>query len=65
MEPQLHLKLINARKLSVDRIVDSRGIMYLGDAVQQFDGTWRCLANVAGALCVVVVRIREGLAQQP
>lgn len=60
METQLHLQLIDARKLSVDRIVDARGIMYLGDAIQQFDGTWRCLANVGGALCVVEVLIKEG-----
>jgi hypothetical protein len=64
MESQLSLQLIAPRKLSVDRVVDTRGIMYLGDAVQQFDGTWRCLANVAGALCLVEVTIKEMGAKQ-
>lgn len=65
---QLPLKLSNPRRLNVDRILGAQSrrykdeyyIQYIGEAVQQFDGTWRCLANVGGALCVVEVSITEG-----
>jgi hypothetical protein len=32
------------------------GIEYLGKARKQ-DGEWRCLANVEGSLCLVVVKL--------
>jgi hypothetical protein len=54
---QLELRLINPKEVNVDGVMDSKGIVFLGKATQQFDGTWRCLANVAGALCLVEVRI--------
>jgi len=44
-------------ELDVDGRVDSRGIVFIGKAGRQPDGTWRCLANVGGALCVVEVKI--------
>ena len=34
------------------------GIQYLGKARRTFDGRWRCLANVGGALCLVEVTVR-------
>lgn len=47
-------------EVDVDGRVDDRlGIQYFGKAGLQPDGTWRCLANVGGALCVVEVSIRE------
>lgn len=44
--------------INVDGLVDSKGIQYIGKATQQLDGTWRALANVGGALCLVEVNIR-------
>ena len=37
----------------VDGYVDDKGIEYIGKAYEMSDGTWRCLANVLGALCLV------------
>jgi hypothetical protein len=34
------------------------GIQYWGKATRQPDGTYRCLANVEGSLCVVEVNIK-------
>jgi hypothetical protein len=33
-------------------------IVYIGKATKMEDGTWRCLANVEGSLCLVEVNIR-------
>ena len=46
---QLALRLPNPPTIEVDGRFDSQcdGIQYLGRATMQFDGTWRCLANVA------------------
>lgn len=63
---QLELILRNPKRISVEGMVDEKTktrdggyrIVYMGEAVQQFDGTFRCLANVYGALCVVEVSIR-------
>ncbi len=33
-------------------------IQLMGKASLQPDGTWRCLANVGGALCLVQVKVR-------
>ena len=54
---QLDLTLPSPRILRVEGYTDANGIRFLGDAEQQFDGTWRCLANVGGALCLVEVRV--------
>lgn len=54
---QLALKLREPTQLDIDGYVDSRGVRYLGKAVQQFDGTWHALADVFGCLCLVEVRI--------
>ena len=32
-------------------------VQYIGKARQQSDGTWRCLANVEGCLCIVQVKV--------
>ena len=37
----------------VDGHVDRRGVQYIGKATRQPYGTWQCLANVGGALCIV------------
>jgi hypothetical protein len=46
----------------VDGMRDSRdeGIEYWGRATLQWDGTWRCYANVHGALCIVEVNLKLG-----
>lgn len=33
------------------------GLVLMGTATKMQDGTWRCLANVGGALCLVEVSI--------
>jgi hypothetical protein len=48
----------NVTEIDLDGHVDARGVQYVGNAAKQADGTWRCLAVVGGALCVVEVRIR-------
>lgn len=46
-------------EVDVDGMFDERRqIQYLGKARKQPDGTWRCLANVGGCLCLVEVKIR-------
>jgi hypothetical protein len=54
---QLSLKPVPPKEVDVDGLVDSKGVVFIGKATQQFDGTWRCLANVGGALCLVEVRL--------
>lgn len=51
----------DATEVDVDNYVDSHGIRYLGKAVKGTDGRWRCLADVAGALCRVEVSITFGV----
>ena len=34
-------------------------ISYIGKATKQLDGSWRCLANVGGKLCLVEIKIKE------
>ncbi len=47
--------------MNLDGVKDSKlPIWYIGEAAKQPDGTWRCLANVEGMLCVVEVTIRYG-----
>jgi hypothetical protein len=48
---------IKVTEIDVDGHIDEKGIRYLGKAAKQPDGTWRCLADVGGALCLVEVRI--------
>jgi len=52
-------------EVDVDGIVDERGIRYLGTAVMQEDGTFRCLAALTpdGPLCLVEVRLKAGSAR--
>lgn len=64
---QLDLKLRNPDRVNVNDMIDERtknrygepSIRYIGEAVQQFDGTYRCLADVRGSLCVVEVKIKR------
>lgn len=44
-------------ELDVDGKIDAKGVVFIGKASRQPDGTWRCLANVGGALCIVEVKI--------
>ncbi len=45
-------------ELDVDRQLDeTKQVMYIGKAKRVADGTWRCLAAVYGALCVVEVQV--------
>jgi hypothetical protein len=48
---------IEPDEVDVDGVVDARGVQFIGRAARQPDGTWRCLANVAGALCIVEVKV--------
>lgn len=46
------------KQVKVDGIVDeARNVQYIGVATHYFDDVYRCLANVAGCLCVVEVRL--------
>lgn len=47
------------REIDVDGHIDARkdGIKFIGKAVHVFDNTYRCLAEVAGAVCVVEVSV--------
>jgi hypothetical protein len=57
---QLPLRLSNPPQIDVDKMMDPKyDIIYLGKATLQFDGTWRCLANVHGALCLVEASIKQ------
>jgi hypothetical protein len=48
-----------ATEIDVDGLVDeAHNIRYLGKATRGFDGRWRCLADVGGALCLVEVTVR-------
>lgn len=44
-------------EIDLDNHVDDKGIRYIGKAWRQPDGSWRCLAEVGGALCLVEVKI--------
>jgi hypothetical protein len=62
MEPsmmkQLHLRLSKPLEFDVDGLVDrTHGVKLIGKALEQFDGTYICLADVHGALCRVEVRL--------
>lgn len=48
------------QEVTVDGMRDPRypGIEYWGKATRQDDGTYRCYANVEGALCVVEVTLK-------
>ena len=49
----------DAVELDVDGVVDeTANIRYIGKALRLFDGRWRCLADVGGALCIVEVTVR-------
>jgi hypothetical protein len=52
---QLELYPSPLREINVDGMVDDNGIQFVGMATQQLDGSWRCLADVGGALCIVKV----------
>jgi hypothetical protein len=50
-------------EIDIDGYVDARGIRYLGRAKKMDDGTWRCVADVSGSMCLVEVKITIGGAQ--
>jgi hypothetical protein len=51
------LELTTTTRFSLEGHVDARGIRYLGEAALMGDGSWRCLADVGGCLCVVELRL--------
>jgi hypothetical protein len=51
------LELKTGTEIDVDGMVDAKGIRFIGKAILMGDGTWRCLADVGGALCRVEVKI--------
>lgn len=44
-------------EIDLDGHVDRKGVRYIGKAARQPDGLYICLADVAGCLCRVEVRI--------
>ncbi len=55
---QLPLRLSKPLEFDVDGLVDrTYGVKLIGKALEQFDGTYICLADVHGALCRVEVRL--------
>lgn len=53
------LALIEPKKVNVDGIETREGIRLIGTATEQFaPDTYRCLADVRGALCLIEVRLR-------
>ncbi len=44
-------------EIDLDGHVDARGVRYLGRAKKMDDGTWRCVADVDGSMCLVEVKI--------
>jgi hypothetical protein len=53
---QLPLRLLNPKVVEVEGRM-SKGAHLLGQAVQQFDGSYRSLAEVNGCLCTVELTI--------
>jgi hypothetical protein len=45
------------QEIDLDGFVDAKGVKYIGKAGRRKDGTWECLADVAGSLCRVQVTI--------
>ena len=45
------------KEVNVNGYIDAKGIEYLGVAHEMEDGTWQCLANVHGSLCLVEVTL--------
>jgi len=50
-------KAVLTGEVDLDGYVDLRGVEYIGKAARQPDGTWRCLAKVGDALCIVEAKI--------
>lgn len=49
-------------EIDVNGIKDpNHDITYMGKAVKMEDGTWRCLANVEGSLCLVEIIIKPSI----
>ena len=54
------LELRTNTTVDVDGMLDRKnGVRFLGLATLMGHGTWRCLADVQGALCLVEVKIRQ------
>jgi hypothetical protein len=53
---QLELRLANPREVDVDNMV-SKGVRFIGKAIEMWDGTWRALADVDGCLCRVELKV--------
>ncbi len=57
-DQQLSLPLYGPSEVDIDkRRDDKKDIQYIGKAILQGDGKYRCLADVSGMLCVVVVNL--------
>jgi len=49
---------IDAGEIDVDGVLDEiTGLRYIGKARRQLDGSWRCAADVGGALCLVEISV--------
>lgn len=45
------------RRIDINKRSKHEEIQYIGEAQEQIDGTWNCLANINGMLCWVKVNI--------
>lgn len=55
--------LDGVEEVDVDGMVDAKGVRFVGKARRQPDGTWRALADVGGALCLVECTVTAWPAQ--
>lgn len=53
------LELKTSTEVDIDGYIDSCGVQYFGKALLMGNGSYRCLAEVNGNLCIVECKIRE------
>jgi hypothetical protein len=54
--------IVEMKRLDLDGQIDEKGIRFIGEAIQRPNGTWVCLADVLGCLCLVEVTVRAARA---
>ncbi len=58
LSPGEQLDLPSGRTADINGHVDTKGIKYIGTAVEYMNGTWRAVAIIGGALVLVECRVR-------
>lgn len=51
--------------IDIDGFVDDKGIRYIGQAQRLSNGMWVALADIAGCLCRVEVKVKFLLKEEP